>query len=349
MEGVFASLPPGSRVAIVRLRSLGDCVLTTPAIDILKRFRPDLRLAVVVEDRFRAVFKGNPDIEEILPPDLAALRRFRPDLVINFHGGTRSAWMTALSGARYRAGFGHYRHQFPYSLRIPRAQEILRVERKVHTAEHLASAIFWLGAPVGEIPRAKLFVGGGALPNGRGSDSGVTVSGGAAGGVRTSGGAVGGVGARGGTVGGGTAGGVSARGGTGEPGHTAVLHPVAAAAEKTWPAVRFLQVAVHLRSTGLEPVFVGAPSDDLSGFTSFRTLQGSLSELKALLARSVLFIGNDSGPAHMAAAFGLPVVVFFGTSDREVWGPWRTASEILPLSAPAEQAIAALARLRVAA
>ena len=84
---------------------------------------------------------------EILPPELAALRRFRPQLCLNFHGGTRSAWMTALSGARYRAGFAHYRQQFVYNVRIPRAQEILGVERKVHTAEHLASAMFYLGAP----------------------------------------------------------------------------------------------------------------------------------------------------------------------------------------------------------
>src|SRR5439155_23900644 len=110
----------------------------------------------VVEDRFRAVFEGNPDIDEILAPELSPLRRFRPDLCINLHGGTRSAWMTLLSGARYRAGFGHYRLSFAYNVRIPRAQEILGVERKVHTGEHLAGAMFHLGVPVGEIPRAKL-------------------------------------------------------------------------------------------------------------------------------------------------------------------------------------------------
>src|SRR5205823_12687774 len=95
-------------------------------------------------------------IDEILAPDLGALRRFRPHLCVNFHGGTRSAWMTALSGARYRAGFGHYRQVFAYNVKIPRAQEILGVERTVHTAEHLASAMFYLGAPAGEIPRARL-------------------------------------------------------------------------------------------------------------------------------------------------------------------------------------------------
>ena len=147
MQSVLECLPRASRVAILRLRSLGDCVLSTPALEILKRSRPDLRLAVMVEDRFRAVFEGNPDLDEILPPALGALRRWRPLLCLNLHGGGRSAWMTALSGARYRAGFGHFRYQAVYNVRIPRAQEILGVERKVHTAEHLASAVFYLGAP----------------------------------------------------------------------------------------------------------------------------------------------------------------------------------------------------------
>src|SRR5690242_17279469 len=111
MGSVLECLPHASRVAILRLRSLGDCVLTTPALDILKRARPDLRVAVMVEDRFRAILEGNSDIEDLLPPELGALRRFRPSLCLNLHGGTRSAWMTALSGARYRAGFAHFRHQ----------------------------------------------------------------------------------------------------------------------------------------------------------------------------------------------------------------------------------------------
>jgi heptosyltransferase III len=280
-------------VAVLRLRSLGDCVLTTPALDILKRFRPDLRLAVVVEDRFRAVFEGNPDIDEILAPKLSLLRSFRPRLCINFHGGTRSAWMTLFSGARYRAGFGHYRLPFAYNVRIPRAQEILRVDRKVHTAEHLASAMFHLGVPVCEIPRAKLF------PSRERERASV------------------------------------------------VIHPVAATPAKTWAAANFLELAAHLKSSGLDPVFIGAPSDDLTQFHP--TLQSSLDGVKALLAGAALFVGNDSGPAHMAAAFGVPVIVLFGDSDPEIWGPWRTASQVLPLTANPAQVIDARARIKVAA
>jgi heptosyltransferase-3 len=279
VDSVLECLPRGSPVAILRLRSLGDCVLTTPALDILKRFRPDLRLAIFVENRFREIFEGNADLTEIHPPELAALRRFRPRLCLNFHGGTRSAWMTELSGARYRAGFGHYRQQFVYNVPIPRAQETLHVDRKVHTAEHLASAIFFLGAPVCEVPRAKLATSGSAplIPKSR----------------------------------------------------YAVIHAVAATPEKTWGSANFLAIAAHLAQSGLDPVFIGAPHDDLAPFRQYRTLQSSLSDMKWLLASTALFVGNDSGPAHMAAAFGVPSVVVFGPSDPAIWGPWRTSGEVV--------------------
>jgi heptosyltransferase III len=288
-------LPRAASVAVLRLRSLGDCVLTTPALEILKRARPDLRVAVMVEDGLRPIFESNPDIDTLLSPSLPSLRAVKPDLCLNLHGGTRSAWMTAASSARFRAGFGHFRHQFVYNLRIPRAQEILNVERKVHTAEHLASAMFWLGVPHTEIPRAKLVCTGPARP---------------------------------------------------EP--IAVIHAVAATPQKTWPAAGFLAVAEHLRAQGIKPVFLGAASDDLSPFHAYRTQTASLSELKSLLASASIFIGNDSGPAHMAAAFGLPVVVIFSASDPEIWAPWRTQSEVL-IRPDTESVLRALARMRVPA
>jgi ADP-heptose:LPS heptosyltransferase len=356
-------LPRASRVAILRLRSLGDCVLTTPALDILKRARPDLRLAVVVEDRFRAIFEGNPDLDEILSPGLGALRRWRPRLCLNLHGGSRSAWMTAFSGARYRAGFSHFRHQFVYNVRIPRAQEILGVERKVHTAEHVASAIFYLGAPITEIPRAKL-VPTPPLPDGRGSDTRATeprpseavkelsYAGGTACATTTS--------PASSEVGQAVPPASPACGrffhgfsGSGRSGSYAIIHPFATAPAKTWRADGFLAVAEHLQQSGLPPVFIGGSADDFSPFRAFRTISGApLAEIKSLLSGASLFAGNDSGPAHMAAALGVPSVVIFGASDPAIWGPWRTVSEVV--AAPGgiarvetAQVLEALTRLRV--
>ncbi|HVP00426.1 MAG TPA: glycosyltransferase family 9 protein [Bryobacteraceae bacterium] len=260
-------LPPGSRIVVIRLRSLGDCVLTTPALTLLKDHRPDLKISVVVEPRFAPVFDGNPCIDETRE----ALRR--SDLVLNLHGGTRSMVMTALSRAKLRAGFAHHRYGFVYSHKIPTAQEILGLSRRVHTAEHLASAMFWLGVPRREIPRASLFTD---APPAR-------------------------------------------------PPY-AVIHPFASAPHKAWPAERFLEVA---RNLPVEPVFLAGPSDDLEPFREFQRSRESLAAAKSLISGASLFIGNDSGPAHIAAAFGVPVVVLFGPSDPVTWAPWRTEAQVL--------------------
>lgn len=279
MDPVLERLPEGGRVAVIRLRSLGDCVLTTPALRILKQFRPDLDIAVVAEPRFAAVFEHNPDISRILPPQAFPLARFRPDLALNFHGGTRSIALTLASTASLRAGFKHYRARWAYNVVMPRAQQVLGVERKVHTAEHLASAIFYLGAPLSDIPRAALYT----EPR--------------------------------------------------QPGRPyAVLHPFASAPGKTWPAARFIEVGRRLsRDREFEPVILCGPSDDAVPFAEFRTVRRApLGEVKALIASAALFIGNDSGPAHIACALGIPQVVLFGPSDPVVWAPWKpVAAEVL--------------------
>lgn len=304
MGTILDQVPRGAQALIIRLRSLGDCVLTTPALDVLKRSRPDLEIGVVVEDRFAALFEGNPDVAGILPPTARALAGWKPELCLNLHGGTRSMTLALRSGARFRAGFAHHRHSFLYNVPIPTAQEILGVSRKIHTAEHLASAMFYLGAARCEIPRAKLYAG----------DT--------------------------------------------RPGATpyAVLHPAASAPDKTWTAAGFLAVARYLRETWrLELVFIGASLEELGAFAEHRLVAGApLADVKALMAGASVFVGNDSGPAHMAAAFGVPQVVIFGNSDAEAWAPWKATAETLVAQGPIgsvrpEEVIGALERLKVAA
>ncbi len=296
MTQILTALPRNARVGIIRMRSLGDCVLTTPAIAILKSFRPDLRLAVIVEPRFAAIFQGNPDVSRVFQPGLRHIALWRPHLVLNLHGGTRSMVLTAASRAKWRAGFAHHSASWLYNLPIPRAQEILGVDRTVHTAEHLASAMFYLGAPLEPVPRARLFA----------PDSS-------------------------------------------RHGEYAVIHPISVAPAKTWPAANFLAVADALDQRGMKPIFLGSPTDDLSPFNRFEVQKGTLHDAKCLLAGASLFLGNDSGPAHMAAAFGVPSVVLFGPSDPIVWAPWRVEYRIFsgaPISSIAvEEVSAALERL----
>ncbi|HSP67980.1 MAG TPA: glycosyltransferase family 9 protein [Bryobacteraceae bacterium] len=277
MAYLLERLPSGSRIAVIRLRSLGDCVLTTPALALLKSHRPDLRISVVVEDRFRAIFENILGVDEILPPHSSALGAWHPRAVLNLHGGTRSMWLTATAGAAIKAGFAHHAYSFLYSDKIPRAQAILGEERPVHTAEHLASAMFWMGVPRTEIPRARLHAAAAS-----------------------------------------------------SAGAYAVLHPFASHPDKTWPAERFLAVARHLSETGVEPVFIAGPADEIGAFKQFQVHHNvSLGALKSLMAGAQIFVGNDSGPAHIAAAFGIPSVVLFGPSDPVTWAPWKTEAKIL--------------------
>lgn len=301
---MLQSLEPGSRVGIIRLRSLGDCVLSTPAISLLKAVRPDLEIGVAVEARFAGVFDGHPAVSKIIEPRSRAFRAFSPDLCLNFHGGTRSARLTALSGATHRAGLNIFKPQWIYNVPIPTAQEILGLDRRVHTAEHMASAVFYLGVPITEIPRASLPVTDGPAANAPSVPY-------------------------------------------------AVIHPFAATPEKTWPANNFLELARNIRrSVGLEPVFICAAGEDISRFQAFPTIAGApLSEVIRLVRGASLFIGNDSGPAHLAAAFGVPELIFFGPSDEEIWRPWRTQAEVLKASPiysiETSAAILALQRLNV--
>lgn len=296
---ILEQLPEGSRVSIIRLRSLGDCVLTTPAVALLHKTRPDLKISVAVEPRFAPVFEGNPAIDHIAGPDWRAVRNWKPDLCLNLHGGTRSQWMTALSGARFRAGFAHHNVTFTYNVKIPRAQRILGVNRTVHTAEHLASAVFALGVPVQPIPRASLFA-------------------------------------------------------TASPaaGRYGVIHPFASAPDKQWPASRFCEVARYLELWNIKPLFLAGPKDDPGPFRAHEVVQGTLSNAISILSKAVVFIGNDSGPAHVAAAFGIPSIVLFGASNPAIWAPWETESEVVVAPdglnrVSVSRIVAALERLRV--
>jgi heptosyltransferase III len=245
----------------------------------LAEHRPDVEIGIVVEDRFKPLFTGNPSISAVLGPTWREVRKWAPKLVVNLHGGTTSLWMTLLSGARFRAGFAHHSFTFAYNLKIGRAQRIMGVRRVVHTAEHLASAFFALGVPQREIPRAQLFAGG-VAPEGR----------------------------------------------------YAVLHPFASSPDKVWPCDRFCELARYLKAWNIEPIFVASPSDDASAFEPHRIFRGSLEEVKGLLSQAALFVGNDSGPAHMAAAFGVRTIVLFGPSRPDIWGPWQT--EHITITAP---------------
>jgi heptosyltransferase-3 len=108
-----------------------------------------------------------------------------------------------------------------------------------------------------------------------------------------------------------------------------IMHPGSGSIRKNWPISRFAQVAQELQRSGCRIVWLAGPAEgDLpAGGKILHNLP--LPILAHLLFRCALFIGNDSGVAHLANAAGCPAVVLFGPSDPRVWAPGSPKTTII--------------------
>lgn len=306
---LLPDLPWRARILVIRLRSIGDIVLLTPALGLLRRWRPDVRVSVMVESRFRELLEGNPDIEELLEPGegrgwkkissrLRAVRELRKrkfSLCVNLHGGPTSVFLVRSSGARWKAGFQHFRARRLYDFPIPDARALLG-QPTLHTAEHQAAAFFALGLPRAVVPAPRLFVTPECAAWWGEKRSSLRLP---------------------------------------QKQDYALLHPTALYATKQWAPENFERVGAWLeKEAGLLPLYSCGPGEaavleavERGAGAPVRRLEGaSLGQFAAALAEARLFVGNDSGPAHMAGALGRPSVVIFGSSSSTIWGPWPPPS-----------------------
>ena len=106
-------------------------------------------------------------------------------------------------------------------------------------------------------------------------------------------------------------------------GTTVAIHPGSGSPRKNWPLGKFMEVARCLESEGEGVAWIIGPAEaDLavpSGARAWRARD--LRALAGSLARCRLYIGNDSGVTHLAAACGCPTVALFGAHDAQVWLP----------------------------
>jgi ADP-heptose:LPS heptosyltransferase len=117
------------------------------------------------------------------------------------------------------------------------------------------------------------------------------------------------------------------------------IAPGSGAREKNWPDIYFRSVADwwRRRTGGFVVVIAGPVEEERGGTTAVshdaviaRNL--TLAQLAALLARSDVYLGNDSGVTHLAAALGVPTVALFGPSDPRLWAPRGGKVTILRLN-----------------
>ncbi len=123
----------------------------------------------------------------------------------------------------------------------------------------------------------------------------------------------------------------------------AVLIPGASKQAKRWPPDRFALIADHLvRNLGVQVLISGSPAESeiveqvlthaRQPVHSLIGLGGDLGSLMAIIRRSALVVCNDTGPRHIAAAFGVPTVALFGPTDHR----WTTLKGV-----PSQQLILA--------
>lgn len=110
-----------------------------------------------------------------------------------------------------------------------------------------------------------------------------------------------------------------------------IIHPGSGSLIKNWPLNRFIRLAETLRNEGCNVLWIRGPAErELEIPTSFAQVRnGEVTNLIYLLSRCDLYIGNDSGISHCAAATNISCIVLFGPSDPVVWRPFGTGVRVI--------------------
>ena len=115
-----------------------------------------------------------------------------------------------------------------------------------------------------------------------------------------------------------------------------VIHPGSIMATKRWESRRFGEIGRSLAARGFTIVVTSGPGEESSSGKVASEIEGtlillglSIAELAELIRGARLYIGNDSGPMHLAAAVGTPTIAVWGSSDSRRWRPWGVEHRVV--------------------
>jgi ADP-heptose:LPS heptosyltransferase len=116
----------------------------------------------------------------------------------------------------------------------------------------------------------------------------------------------------------------------------AVIQPAAMMETKRWEPGRFAEIGRDLAARGLTVVITTGPGEEPIAIQVARDLVGTvmmlgltIPELAELIRGARIYVGNDSGPMHIAAAVGTPIVAVWGSSDSRRWRPWGVEHRVV--------------------
>ena len=302
-------------ILIIKPSSLGDIVLALPALSGLRSSYPDAKISWLVRPDFAPLLENHPHLDEIIvfdrkylgkgwynPRALASLlvlirrlRRSSFDAVFDLQGLFRTASLCWLTGCKKRFGMltaREFAHIF-YTHKVSQDKDC------IHLVDYYLKIIKAAGASAGRRPVDNVDVQF-ILPQTDAAASSVSRL--LAGhGIRSDG--------------------------------YAVLIPGSAHSDKCWPIERFAALADKISSRfDLSIITTGSAAEnsiveklqELSNVPIVNLAgQTSLGELVALLRAARLVISNDTGPGHIAAALGVPLVLIFGRSNPARVAPFK--------------------------
>ncbi len=300
------------RILIVRTDRIGDVLLSTPVIKVLRDAYPSAYIAMMVAPYAKDIVEGNPCLDEIIVYDKEGkhkswwrsmkfarnLKKKKFDIAFILHPTNRVHLVTFFARIRQRVG---YDRKFGFLL----------TDRLAHNKQlgqkHEAEYNFDLLRHVGIQPQEKVLF----MPLRQDAEAWIED--------------------------------LLKREGVAQTDKLVAIHPGASCPSKIWPNQRFAQVADRLAEKYGYRVFVIAGPKDIAlaeqvvkhMHNRAINLAGktSVSQLASLLKRCRLFISNDSGPVHLASAMGTPVVSIFGRNQAGLspkrWGPLGTKDRFL--------------------
>jgi ADP-heptose:LPS heptosyltransferase len=286
---------PGSvrGILLVKLRAIGDAVLTLPSLEALRRGFPRAAIHVVCPPAAAAVYAQDPRVASLHPYDRARLaspaahwgywaelRRLDADLAVCLHASFRSALLGRVSGAAWRSVRNHSGPDWFCNLPAAEPKEPKSIIQRDFDALRACGL-----APKDERPRMFIPASAKAAAGRRWKAWGLR-------------------------------------------GPALLVFPGAGKQEKRWPLENFLALARAMKPLRRKAVFLTGPGEP--GLAKEAKAAGALwdrvddlKELGALCAQAGAALGNDSGPRHIAAASGARTLTLFGPETLREWHPYR--------------------------
>ncbi len=299
-----------ARILLIKPSSLGDIVHAFPVVSAIKAQWPGSHITWLVKRQWADLVERAEGVDQVWPVEMTvtswieagrALRAQRFDLAIDLQGLFRSGILARLSGAPTRIGFANGREGSPwfYTQRVP----VLSPD--LHAVDRYLSVVAALGASLPDKPRFRF----------RLSEEDMTV-------VRK----------------------LCQSKGLSVDKPWVAMNIGARWPTKRWSPSSFAAVVDQLHEVQLDPVVMIGGAEERAYTNTLRALTDRpfidlsgeipLGYLPALLSKATAMITNDSGPMHIAAALGVPVVAIFGPTSPARTGPYGGGHQVLTSRIP---------------